>query len=182
MKVFRKYGYFCVVCSIVLTFGSAQSLHSQELPEQKIQQLGLSLSPPSTPVANYVNAVTSGNLVFLAGKGPVDEKGNLIKGKLGKTMSVEQGYLAAQSAGLQLLTALKAEIGDLSRVVRIVKVTGMVNATADFTQHPEVINGFSDLMVSVFGDKGKHARAAVGMNSLPRGMAVEIEMIVEIQH
>lgn len=181
MKTVKKYGYFYVFCTIILTWGCTQSVHSQDLPEQKIQKLGLSLPTPTTPVANYVKAVTSGNLVFLAGKGPVDKNGTLIKGKLGQTMSVEQGYLAAQSAGLQLLTALKAEIGDLSRVVRIVKVTGMVNATADFTQHPEVINGFSDLMVNVFGEKGKHARAAVGMNSLPRGMAVEIEMIVEIQ-
>lgn len=97
-------------------------------------------------------------------------------------MSVEQGYLAAQSAGLQLLNALKAEIGDLSRATHIVKVTGMVNASPEFTQHPEVINGFSDLMVNVFGVQGKHARAAVGMNSLPRGMAVEIEMVVEIKN
>ena len=178
LNVFHKqYPIFSMFILLAFT----PSVYSQVSPEQSIQQLGFSIPSPTTPVANYVNAVTSGNLVFLAGKGPVDTSGNLIKGKLGKTMSVEQGYLAAQSAGLQLLTALKAEIGDLSRVVRIVKVTGMVNATSDFTQHPEVINGFSDLMVKVFGDKGKHARAAVGMNSLPRGMAVEIEMIVEIQ-
>lgn len=171
-----------LVCSLLITLGFAPSVYSQTSPEQKLLQLGFSLPTPTTPVANYVNAVTSGNLVFLAGKGPVDASGNLIKGKLGKTMSVEQGYLAAQSAGLQLLTALKSEIGDLSRVTRIVKVTGMVNATPEFTQHPEVINGFSDLMVNVFGVQGKHARAAVGMNSLPRGMAVEIEMVVEIKN
>ena len=129
-----------------------------------------------------MNAViTSDNLVFLAGKGPKKEDGTYITGKVGKDLSVKEGYAAARRSGILQLGALKAAIGDLNRVKRIVKVLGMVNATADFTDHPEVINGFSDLMVEVFGERGKHARAAVGMYSLPRNIAVEIEMIVEIE-
>ena len=150
--------------------------------EEKLQKLGITLPTPSAPIANYVNAVTTNdNLVFLAGKGPKKEDGTYITGKVGKDLSVEQGYAAARRSGILQLGALKAAIGDLNRVKRIVKVLGMVNTTADFTDHPEVINGFSDLMVEVFGDRGKHARAAVGMYSLPRNIAVEIEMIVEIE-
>lgn len=149
--------------------------------EARLQELGITLPEPSTPVANYVNAVTTGNLVFLAGKGPKKADGTYITGKVGADLDEEQGYAAARLTGINQLAALKAEIGDLSRVKRIVKVLGMVNATPDFTNQPEVINGFSDLMVEVFGDRGKHARAAVGMGSLPRNIAVEIEMIVEIE-
>ncbi len=150
-------------------------------PEGRLAELGIALEPPSTPVANYVHAVRSGNLVFLAGKGPRDEAGNLITGKLGAGMTVEEGYQAARRAGIGQLAALKAEIGDLKNVKRVVKVLGMVNATPEFTDHPEVINGFSDLMVEVFGERGKHARAAVGMGSLPRNLCVEVEMIVEVE-
>ena len=139
------------------------------------------MPPSSPPQANYVNAVTTGNLVFLAGKGPRLEDGTYITGKVGQDLTQEEGYEAARIVGINQLAALKAEIGNLDRVKRIVKVLGMVNATPDFTNQPEVINGFSDLMFEVFGQKGKHARAAVGMGSLPRGIAVEIEMIVEIE-
>ncbi len=149
--------------------------------EQKLQALGIELPEPSQPVANYVNAVRTGNLVFMAGKGPSKPEGGYITGKLGNDLSVEQGYEAARLVGIAQLAALKAEIGNLNKVKRIVKVLGMVNSTPDFTNHPEVINGFSDFMVEVFGEKGKHARAAVGMGSLPRNIAVEIEMIVEIE-
>ena len=143
--------------------------------------MGITLKEPSAPVANYVNAVRSGNLLFLAGKGPRTPEGELITGKLGADLSVEQGYEAARAVAILQLAVLKSELGDLSKVKRIVKVLGMVNASPDFTDPPEVINGFSDLMVEVFGEKGKHARAAVGMGSLPRNIAVEIEMIVEVE-
>lgn len=149
--------------------------------EAKLKELGIELPAVPPPVANYVNAVTTGNLVFLAGKGPNKPEGGYVTGKVGQDLTVEEGYEAAKLAAIIQLAALKAEIGDLNRVKRIVKVLGMVNATPDFDQQPEVINGFSDLMVAVFGDKGKHARSAVGMGSLPRNIAVEVEMIVEIE-
>jgi len=149
--------------------------------EAKLAKMGIELPVLGKPVANYVHAVTSNNWVFLAGKGPRKADGKNIVGKLGKDLTVEQGYEAAKWAGINLLAALKGEIGDLNRVTRIVKVKGMVNAIPEFTDHSKVINGFSDLMVEVFGDKGKHARAAVGMSSLPGNMAVEIEVVVEIE-
>lgn len=149
-------------------------------PESQLAELGIELPVPSSPVANYVNAVQTGNLVFLAGKGPKNAEGEYVTGKLGEDLTVEEGYQAARLVGINQLAVLKAELGDLNRVKRIVKVLGMVNGTPDFANQPEVVNGFSDLMVEVFGDRGKHARAAVGMGSLPRGIAVEIEMVVEV--
>ncbi|WP_420603999.1 RidA family protein [Flagellimonas sp.] len=150
-------------------------------PEAKLEELGIELSTPSAPVANYVNAVRTGNLIFMAGKGPLQSNGENITGKIGADLSIEEGYYAARVTAINQLSVLKAELGDLSKVKRIVKVLGMVNATPDFTDHPKVINGYSDLMVAVFGEKGKHARAAVGMGSLPSDIAVEIEMIVEVE-
>ncbi len=150
-------------------------------PEENLQKLGIELIMPSKPVANYVHAVRSGNLLFLAGKGPKKADGKNIVGKLGKDLSLEEGYEAARVAGINQLAVLKSELGDLNKVKRIVKVKGMVNAIPEFTNHSKVINGYSDLMVAVFGEKGKHARAAVGMGSLPGNMAVEVEMIVEVQ-
>ena len=150
-------------------------------PEARLQELGISLKSPAPPVANYVNAVRSGNLLFLAGKGPTTAEGELVTGKLGADMTVEEGYAAARLTAITQLAVLKAELGNLNRVSRVVKVLGMVNAAPDFTEHPEVINGYSDLMVEVFGERGKHARAAVGMGSLPRNIAVEVEMIVEVR-
>jgi len=147
---------------------------------RQLQDLGIELPESSAPMANYVNAVRTGNLVFMAGKGPADADGEPVTGKLGADLTVEEGYAAARLVAIRQLAALQAEIGSLDRVTRIVKVHGMVNATPDFTRHPEVINGFSDLMVEVFGERGKHARAAVGMGSLPRNIAVEIEMVVEV--
>ncbi|MGB5554609.1 MAG: RidA family protein [Flavobacteriaceae bacterium] len=149
-------------------------------PEAKLEELGITLSTPSAPVANYVNAVRTGNLIFLAGKGPLKADGENIMGKLGADLTIEQGYEAARVTGINQLSVLKAELGNLNKVKRIVKVKGMVNAVPDFTDHPKVINGYSDLMVAVFGEKGKHARAAVGMGSLPSNIAVEVEMIVEV--
>jgi enamine deaminase RidA (YjgF/YER057c/UK114 family) len=150
-------------------------------PEARLQELGISLPEASAPVANYVNAVRTGNLIFLAGKGPKNEAGEDITGKLGQELTVEEGYEAARSTAITQLGVLKEELGNLNKVKRIVKVLGMVNATPEFTQHPQVINGFSDLIVEVFGPAGKHARAAVGMGSLPSNIAVEIEMIVEVE-
>ena len=149
--------------------------------EARVAELGIGLTEPGKPVANYLGAVRSGNLVFMSGKGPSKPEGGFVTGKVGADLTVEQGYAAARLAAIAQLSALKAEIGDLNRVVRIVKVTGMVNADPFFTGHSQVINGFSDLMVEVFGERGRHARAAVGMSSLPLGFAVEVEMVVEVQ-
>lgn len=150
-------------------------------PEKRLTELGITLQTPSLPVANYVNAVRVGNLLFLSGKGPTQADGKMITGKVGTNLTLEEGNAAARIVGINQLAVLKAELGDLNKVKRIVKVLGMVNCPPDFTQQPQVINGFSDLMVEVFGDKGKHARSAVGMNALPSNIAVEIELIVEIE-
>ena len=158
----------------------AMSTETGAAIEARLREMGVELTEPTPPVANYVNAVRTGNLVFLAGKGPMQADGTYVTGKVGADLTVEQGYEAARLTGISLLSALKAEVGDLGRVTRIVKVVGMVNAAPDFGNHPEVINGCSDLMVEVFGERGKHARAAVGMGSLPRNIAVEIDMIVEV--
>ena len=149
-------------------------------PEAKLQELGIELSTPSAPVANYVNAVRTGNLIFLSGKGPRKSDGANIMGKVGVDLTIEEGYEAARITGINQLSVLKAELGNLNKVKRCIKVLGMVNAASDFTDHPKVINGYSDLMVAVFGERGKHARAAVGMGSLPSNIAVEIEMVVEV--
>lgn len=149
--------------------------------EKRIKELGIVLPEPTQPVANYVKAVVTGNLVFLAGHGPSTADGKLVTGRVGNDMTQEEGYEAARLAGISMLSTLKHTIGDLNRVNRIVKVLGMVNCVEGFENQPEVINGFSDLMVEVFGENGKHARAAVGMNSLPRNIAVEVEMIVELK-
>ena len=154
---------------------------SPSTPEQALMDLGISLPEASSPVANYVNGVRSGNLLFLSGKGPLNPDGTNITGKVGDSISIEEGYEAARLTAINQLAVLKAMLGDLSRVKRVVKVLGMVNANPEFTDHPKVINGYSDLMVAVFGEKGKHARAAVGMGSLPGNIAVEIEMIVEVE-
>ena len=150
-------------------------------PDDKIAKMGLELPPLQQPVANYVSAVQTGNLLFLAGAGPaVPPGGKMLTGKLGRDLSVDEGYEAARSVGLVQIARLKDELGDLSRVVRIVKLLAMVNCTLDFTDHPAVVNGCSDLLVEVFGDAGRHARSAVGMANLPFGIPVEIEMIVEV--
>lgn len=153
-----------------------------QTPEEKLKALNIVLPAPSSPVANYVKYVRTGNLIFLSGHGPAKADGSYITGKLGRDLSIEEGYAAAKQTAISLLSTLKSAVGDLSKVKRIVKVLGMVNGTDSFTDQPKVINGFSDLMVAVFGDKGKHARSAVGMASLPMNMAVEIEMIVEVEN
>jgi enamine deaminase RidA (YjgF/YER057c/UK114 family) len=149
--------------------------------EARLKELKIELPTIGKPIANYVHVVRSGNLLFLAGKGPSNAEGIYTTGKVGKDLTVEQGREAARLTAINQLAVLKAELGDLNKVKRIVKVLGMVNCEADFKDHPKVINGFSDLMVEVFGEKGKHARSAVGMCSLPNNMAVEIEIVVEIE-
>ena len=147
-------------------------------PELKLEELGITLSTPSSPVANYVNTVLTGNLLYISGKGPLQDNGEYIKGKVGEDLTIEEGYYAARVTAINLISTLKASLGDLSKVKRIIRVTGMVNSSSDFTEHPSVVNGCSDLLVEVFGERGKHTRAAVGMNSLPSNIAVEIDMIV----
>ena len=149
--------------------------------EAKLKEMGISLPAAVIPVANYVPSVRTGNLVFLSGHGPFNQDGTLITGKVGSDLTLDQGYEAARRVAIGLLGSVKAEIGDLDKLKRVVKLLGMVNCTSDFTDQPKVINGASDLMVEVFGDKGKHARSAVGMNALPMDISVEIEMIVEVE-
>lgn len=149
--------------------------------DKKLKELGIELYTPTKPMGNYVKVVRTGNLLYFAGHGPTRADNSNITGKVGKELTLEQGYEAAKQTGIALLSTLKAEIGDLNKVKRIVKVLGMVNCTQEFIDQPKVINGFSDLMVSVLGEKGKHARSAVGMYMLPSNIAVEIEMIVEVE-
>jgi len=149
-------------------------------PEARLASLGITLPPAPPPVASYVNAVRTGNLVYLSGKGPLDEDGRRPQGRLGAEYRVEDGYRFARTTAVALLAALRAELGSLDRVRRIVKVLGMVAATPEFGDHPKVINGCSDLLVEVFGEAGRHARSAVGVASLPFGTPVEIELIAEV--
>lgn len=172
-----------LVAPLVIAVMIAASATAQTTDvEKKLKEMGLQLPTPQKPIANYVKAVRTGNLVFLAGHGPSNPNGSDITGKVGKDLTVQQGYDAAKSVGLNLLSSLKAEIGDLNKVKRVVKVLGMVNCLPEFTEQPKVINGFSDLMVALYGEKGKHARSAVGMIALPNNIAVEIEMIVEVEN
>jgi enamine deaminase RidA (YjgF/YER057c/UK114 family) len=159
---------------LLFTFFEIQSTQAQT-PEERLKELGLELPEVSQPMANYVKWKQVGNLLFLAGNGPD------MFGRVGDDMTPEQGYQAARLTGLEIIAVLKVATGDLSRIKQFVKVLGMVNSTPDFTGHPRVINGFSDLMVEVFGEKGKHARSAVGVAALPNNMAVEIEVIVELK-
>lgn len=169
--------YFVLVLILFTSFRT----HAQIDYGKKLDELGVKLITPTKPIANYVKAVRSGNLVFLAGHGPLDKNGKDITGKVGRELTIQQGYDAAKATAISLLSTLQAEVGDLNKVKRIVKVNGWVNCTETFTNHPQVINGCSDLLVMVFGDKGKHARAAMGAYALPNNIAVEIEMIVEVE-
>ena len=143
--------------------------------ENRLQELGLTLPDLSNPVANYVHAVRTGNLLFLAGKGPMG-----VAGKVGKEFSEQEGYEYARQVGLLLLAVMRQEVGSLDRIGRIVKIVGFVNATPEFQHHPRVINGCSDLLVEVFGETGRHARTALGAGSLPFQIPVEIEAVVEV--
>jgi len=166
------------IIASVLTWAPATFANELPDPEDRLRELGLTLPAPYVPFANYVAARRVGNLIFLGGHSECEEP--YITGKIDSERTVAEGYTAARLTALCLLASLKAEIGDLKKVVKIVKVYGMVNATEEFTEHSKVINGCSDLLVEVFGERGRHARAAVGMASLPLGFAVEIEMIVEV--
>lgn len=150
-------------------------------PEQRLADMGLTLPPVPVPVANYVPYRFAGNLLFLSGQGPKRPDGTYRIGRLGRDISIEDAYDEARLTGLQLLAVAKAALGELSRIEAVVKLLGMVNAEPDFSDHPKVINGCSDLMVDVLGDAGRHARSAVGMGSLPNRMAVEIEAILLIK-
>jgi len=166
--------------SVFILFWSFELLAQDA--ETKLKEKGIVLTPPSSPVANYVNAVRVGNLLYLAGKGPQKADNTYITGKVGKDLTIEQGYEAARLTAIAHLAVLKNELGSLNKVKRIVKVLGMVNCTEDFKDQPKVINGYSDMMVEIFGEKGKHARSAVGMVALPFNMAVEVEVIVEFEN
>jgi len=168
---------------ILLLFISALvlsgSLFAQDA-DARLKEKGIVLTIPSNPVANYSNVVRVGNLLYLAGKGPQRADNTFITGKVGRDLTTEQGYEAARLAAIGHLAVIKNELGSLNKVKRIVKVLGMVNCTEDFKDQPKVINGYSDFMVEIFGEKGKHARSAVGMYALPFDMAVEVEVIVEV--
>ncbi|WP_439107923.1 RidA family protein [Congregibacter sp.] len=179
--VFRNCVFLLLAALLAFSLqAQAEDRSAAATPEAKLQELGITLPAAPSPVANYVNGVQTGNLIFLAGKGPKRADGSEVHGKLGKDLNIEQGYEAARLTAINQLAVLKVMLGDLDRVTRVVKVLGMVNSDPDFIEQPAVINGFSDLIVEVFGERGRHARAAVGMASLPRGQAVEIEMIVEV--
>ncbi len=150
--------------------------------EQKISELGIELKPHKLPPGiNIEKATRTGNLIYLSGKGPTTPNGKRITGKVGLDLTTEQGYNAARLVAISHLSTLKEEIGDLNKVVKVIKVLGMVNCDTSFTDHPKVINGYTNLLFDVFGERGKHARSAVGMSSLPFNLACEIEMIVEIR-
>jgi enamine deaminase RidA (YjgF/YER057c/UK114 family) len=190
VKVSPLQKFLVMATAIMFMFGCTKYINMNETNsfieskfdfERRLVELNIQLVSPGAPVANFVHSVRSGNLVFLAGHGPRRPDGTWVQGKLGRDMSIEEGYEAARLTTVNLLSSLKAEIGDLNKVKRIVKVHGMVNSDESFTDQPLVMNGCSDLLVKVFGERGRHARAAVGMVSLPFGIPVEIEMVVEIE-
>lgn len=167
-----------LLLALLLSSNPAMS-NPADTPEARLAAAGYTLPPPPRPVATYVTSVRTGNLLFLSGHGECGEK--FTRGKLGRDLTVEQGRQSAEKVGLCMLATIKAAVGELSRVKRFVRILGMVNATEDFKDHPKVVNGFSDLMVVAFGEGGRAARSAVGMQSLPSDIAVEIEATVELQ-
>jgi enamine deaminase RidA (YjgF/YER057c/UK114 family) len=185
-----KYIFYCTIAVALMACNGAPKSENVEVvkaqmgdydPEAKLKELGIELPEVSAPVANYVNSVRTGNLVYLSGKGPLKADGTYIEGKVGAELTIDEGYQAGRLTAIQSLASLKAEIGNLNKVKRVVKVLGMVNCTPDFKDQPKVVNGYSDLMVEVFGDRGKHARSAVGMGSLPGNIAIEVEVIIEVE-
>ncbi|KQS27931.1 RidA family protein [Dyadobacter sp. Leaf189] len=169
-----------ILAFILAVFASPSFAQSRPDVEKKLTEMGITLPKLNASKGNLLRAVRVGNLVYLSGHGPDKPGGGQILGKVGDDLTVEQGKEAAKLCGIALLASLKYEIGDLNKVKRVVKVLGMVNSAPSLTQQPQVINGFTDFMVEVFGESGKHARSAVGVASLPSGIAVEIEMIVEV--
>jgi enamine deaminase RidA (YjgF/YER057c/UK114 family) len=148
--------------------------------EARLQSLGITLPAASKPAANYANYVRTGNLLFMAGKGPLPVDGKLPKGKLGNEFSTEEGYVFARSVGVDILAAVRAALGDLDKVARVVKLQGFVNATPEFEEHAQVLNGCSDLMVEVFGPQGVHARSVFGAASLRANLPIVIDSIFEV--
>ena len=175
-------GSMVVLATCMIGSAATQARDRQTTsPEGRLKALGIQLPAAPKPVASYVPAVRSGNLVFLAGQGPLADGKPTVTGKVGAELTEEEGYRAARATILVSLAALRAEIGSLDRVRRIVKLTGWVNSAPGFTRQPWVINGASDLLVEIFGEAGRHARSSVGANELPFNIPVEIEMIVEVR-
>lgn len=179
----RQITFIILLFSVSVTgINSAQAQSISANPETRIQELGIKLRPRGgNSSGSFIGAVRVGNLVYLSGQGPLIENGKYIIGKVGKDLNFEEAKNAARLTGISMLEALKASVGNLNNVKRVVKVLGMVNAVPEFDNHSQVINGFSDLMVEVFGENGKHARSAIGLGSLPRNIPVEVEMIVEMK-
>ena len=160
---------------------SPEPLYTYDV-EQKISDLEITLTLPKVPPGLKIElAARSGNYVYLSGNGPITTNGEKIDGKVGADLSIEEGYAAARLTAINHLSVLKEEIGDLNKVVKVVKVLGMVNCDSAFTDHPKVINGYSDVMIEVFGERRKHARSAIGIHSLPWNLACEVETIIEIR-
>lgn len=166
------------ILTLVLCTMPAANLQAEAVDfDKRLEELGIELPTASAPAANYVKAVRVGDLLFLSGHAAVSG----YRGKVGKDLTTEEGYQAARSTAISVIATLKHELGDLNKVKRIVKVMGMVNSTPDYKEQHLVVNGFSDLMVAVFGDRGRHARSAVGMGALPFDFAVEIDLVVELE-
>jgi enamine deaminase RidA (YjgF/YER057c/UK114 family) len=158
-------------------------LHEGDIPlsaEQRIKEMGLSLPSGSAPAANYANAVRTGSLLFIAGKAPLPENGKFPKGRLGREYTAEEGYRFARSAALDLIAVMRTELGSLDRVARVVEVQGFLNAVSEFEDHAKVLNGCSDLLVEVFGERGVHARSVLGASSLRGGLPVILKAVVEV--
>jgi enamine deaminase RidA (YjgF/YER057c/UK114 family) len=168
-------------CLMMLFTLSSSAAADASTPDERLAQLGLTLPESPAAVANYVPAVRSGHLVFLSGQIARNRDGTFLTGKVGRDFTEPEAAAAARACALQLLAALKAEVGDLSKVKRIVRVSGFVNCTDDFTAQSKVVNGASDFLVAVFGASGRHARTAIGVNALPFGAPVEVELIAEIE-
>jgi enamine deaminase RidA (YjgF/YER057c/UK114 family) len=177
----RNYRRLALVGLSLFTAVSAPAAaQSSASPEARLKALGIELPAAPKPIASYVTAVRTGNLVFLAGQGPVVDGKPTVTGKVGAELTEEAGYKAARASALTLLSVLRAEIGSLDRVRRVVKLVGWVNSAPGFTRQPWVVNGASDLLVEIFGDAGKHARSSIGANELPLNIPVEIELVVEV--
>ncbi len=182
MSSFHRRGFLGGTLAFILGRSRLSASQSEPTAEDRLAALGLELPPVPTPVATYVPSVRSGSLLYVSGSGPgVGPDGEPVRGKVGRDLTLEEGNAAARLAGLRILANVRHSLGSLNRVERVVKVLGMVNATPDFDQQPQVVNGFSDLMVEIFGEeRGKGARSAVGMGSLPSGIPVEVEAIFEV--
>ena len=178
-------GFVSAFVSVVsaLVLGRGRTSAQGQSAESRLRELGLTLPAAPAPIATYVRAVKVGNLLFVSGHGPAAAAdGKTFSGKVGRDLTLEEGRTAARLVGLNVLASVRSSLGSLDRVVRVVKVLGMVNAADNFTQQPQVVNGFSDLMVEIFGEeRGKGARSAVGMGSLPNDIPVEVEAIFEVE-